>query len=138
MGYQGKSSAATAGAIATVYGAYFLWTLQPNLSVANVMAHIVGTVVLLAVIAAVLEIFIYVSERRAKAAGRLADERDALNAARSARNGYYALLSLVWIVPPAVLLPIPAMFAANCILGMIVFAEIVHYASRAFYDSRGA
>ena len=137
MGYRGKSSAATAAAMLLVYGGYFLWASRPGLPASNLLAGMLGTIVVLTVLAAIFEILIQITERRSLAAGRLADERDALNAARGARNGYYALLSVIWIAPVMVLLGSPTQSTANCLLGMIVFAEIVHFASRAVYDVRG-
>jgi hypothetical protein len=138
MGYKGKSSAATAAAILLVYGGYFLWPSESGPSVAGAIGRMIATIVLLAVVVAVFEVFIQLFERRGHAAGQMSDERDALIAARGARNGYYALLSVLWIAPVMVLMGLPAMFTANCLLGMIVLAEIVHFASRAIYDARGS
>jgi hypothetical protein len=137
VGYKGKSSAAMAAAMLAVYGGYFLWASRPGLRPADVLAAMVATIVALAVLATVLEIVIQITERRARAAGRMSDERDIRNAARGARNGYYALLAVIWVAPVIVLLGSPALFTANCLLGMIVFAEVVHFGSRALYDARG-
>jgi hypothetical protein len=138
VGYKGKSSIATAAAMVLVYGAYFLWAARPGLSASELLGGMIVAIVALAVISAVFEIGVRLHERLTSPAARTSDERDALNAARGARNGYYALLSVIWIAPVMVLLGIPATFTANSLLGMIVFAEIVHFASRAAYDARGA
>jgi len=138
VGYKGKSSAAMAAAMLAVYGGYFLWASRPGRGPSDVLEAMVATIVALAVLATLLEIVIQITDRRARAAGRMTDERDMHNAARGARNGYYALLAVVWVAPVMVLLGSPALFTANCLLGMIVFAEIVHFGSRAFYDAHGA
>ena len=137
MGYKGKSSAASAAAMVLVYGGYFLWPAPNTEGAPGLLARMVATIGLLALVAAAFEILVRISERRSRAAGLISDERDALNAARGARNGYYALLSVIWVAPVMVVAGLPAAVTANALLGMIVFAEVVHFASRAIYDARG-
>ena len=136
--YRGKSAAAAASAIAAVYGAYFLWAARGNASASSLMAHMIGAVVAVAIVATALEIFIAIADRRGAAAGRRTDERDLLIGTRSARNGYYALLATMWAAPVLVLSGAPPALNANAILAMIVLAEIVNFGSRVVYDLRGA
>jgi hypothetical protein len=137
MGYKGKSAAAATGAMALVYGGYFLWARAADHSAGSVFAHMVLAIVLLAGIMVVLETGLAIAASRHRPALQ-ADERDALIAARSARNGYYALLSCLWCAPLLSLSGAPAILTANCILGMMVLAEMVHFGSRVVYDLRGA
>jgi hypothetical protein len=137
MGYKGKSAAAAAAAIAVVYGAYFWWARNAA-TTADVLAHMIGAIVAVAVIATVLEIVVAVIDRRAASSGSRTDERDRLIATRGARNGYYVLLSMIWVAPLLALSGAPSTLTANAILGMIVLAEMVHFGSRVVYDARGA
>jgi hypothetical protein len=135
MSYKGKAAAAAILAIAMVYGAYF-WG-APGVSADRyvVMAHMASTVILLVVVIIVLHVTMAIADKQPS---HLADERDALNAARAARNGYYTLLSFIWSGPIIVLFGTPAPVTANIILAMMVLAELVHFASQVFYDLRGA
>lgn len=137
MGYKGKSAAAATIAMALVYGGYFFWASTPGRTEANVFSHMVLAIVLMVVIIVVLESGLAIAAARQRAALQ-ADERDALIAARSARNGYYALLSCLWCAPLLALSGAPATLTANCILGMMVLAELVHFGSRVVYDVQGA
>ena len=138
MSYKAKSAAVAAVAMAVVYGAYFLWVARGAPTGADVLAHMIGAIVAVAIIATVLQIVVAVIDRRAAASGSRTDERDRLIATRGARNGYYALLSMIWVAPVLALSGAPSTLTANAILGMIVLAEMVHFGSRVVYDARGA
>ncbi len=138
MGYKAKSAAAAAVAIAFVYGVYFLWAARSAPTGSDVLAHMIAAIVAVAVIATVLEIVVAVIDRRAASSGSRTDERDRLIATRGARNGYYVLLSMIWVAPLLALSGAPSTLTANAILGMIVLAEMVNFGSRVVYDARGA
>lgn len=138
MSYSGKSSAAAMAAIAAVYGTYFLWAREPGRGPFEVLTHMIGAIIAIAIIATVLEILIAISIRRSGSSPHRTDERDSLIGARSARNGYYALLSMIWILLFLALRGASGVLIANSLLAMIVLAELVNFGSRVFYDGRGA
>ncbi|HEY5411023.1 MAG TPA: hypothetical protein VIJ94_09895 [Caulobacteraceae bacterium] len=134
MGYKAKSSLAGLAALALVYGSYFLWALAPGHTAHDDLAHMVGAAIGLTIILIILEIIIAVRDR--SPAARV-DERDSIVGLRSARNGYYALVGMIWWVPIVALLGAPAVLLANLSLGMLVLAEMVHFGSRVIYDRVG-
>jgi hypothetical protein len=135
MTYATKSSLAALGALILVYGGYFLWALPVGRRTPEVLAHMIGAVILMTVIMIAAEIAIALDElRRDQSAGRT-DERDRIVGLRSARNGYYALLAVVWFVPFAVLAGMSPIVLANLSLGMLVAAEAVRFASRIIYGA---
>jgi hypothetical protein len=137
MGYKGKSAMAACGATILVYGAYFLWAAAPGHSAASILAHMIAAILGMVAVMVTLEIAMAVLAARRGAGLLQADERDALIGARSARNGYYALLSLIWLVPVLALSGATAAQTANGVLAMIVLAELVHFGSRVMYDVQG-
>src|SRR5271165_4934792 len=99
MNYTTKSSIAAFAALVVVYGGYFVWAWPPGHPAADVLEHMIGAAILMTMIMVALEIAIALNSRRtSEPAGRI-DERDAIIGLRSARNGYYTLIALVWCVP---------------------------------------
>jgi hypothetical protein len=137
MTYTAKSSTAALAALVVVYGLYFAWAWPPGHRAAEVVAHMIGAAILLTAIMAALEIAIALDGlRRRERAGRI-DERDAIVGLRSARNGYYALIAMIWCVPFVALAGASPVLLANLCLGMLVVAEVVHFGSRIVYGSSG-
>jgi hypothetical protein len=137
MSYTGQRSLAALGAILLMYGAYFVWAAAPGRSVDAVSSRMAGTVLFLVIVLVVLEIGVAINAVRTGQTTGLADERDRLIAARSARNGYFAVFSGLWFMPFLALSGASSVLIANCLLGLMVFAEAVHFASRAIYDRCG-
>jgi len=135
MSYKGKAAAAALAALTMVYGAYFWGAPGAGAGGMAVLTHMASTVIQLVVLMVVFSIIMAIADKQAI---HLADERDALNAARAARNGYYTLLSCIWCAPILVLADASAVVTANLILGWIVLAELVHFGSQVVYDLRGA
>jgi len=135
MSSKGKTAAAAVLALIVVYGAYFWGAPPDSASGMTVLAHMAATVVQMIIIMVVLSVIMAIAGRQAR---HMADERDALIAARSARNGYYALLSGIWCAPILVLSGVSTILTANILLAMLVLAELVHFGSHVFYDLRGA
>ncbi len=142
MSYKGKSAAAGFIAITLVYGVYFVWDSLPGHTAAGSMSALIASVITLIAITTVLEIILALG----RGTGRRADERDALNSARGARNSFYALLAALWLTPvialwnPSVLAHggVARSLIADVILGLTVLAELVSLGSRVVYDLRGA
>jgi hypothetical protein len=138
VNYRTKSAVAALAALTTVYGAYFLWAWPPGHRASEVVGRMTGAAVLMTAIMIALEIAIALeARRRSEAAGRT-DERDAVIGLRSARNGYYALIAMVWCVPFVALAGASPVLLANLCLGMLVVAEAVHFGSRIVYGASGA
>jgi hypothetical protein len=135
MSSKGKAAAAAVLALLLVYGAYFWGAPPDSASGMTVLAHMAATVVQMIIIMVVLFVIMAIAGRQAR---HVADERDALIAARSARNGYYALISCIWFSPILVLSGASTILTANILLAMLVLAELVHFGSHVFYDLRGA
>ncbi len=138
MGYKAKISLATAIGLAFVYGAYFLWAWRPGHSAPEILTHIVGAAILLVVVMIALATAVAVREAVVMKSGGRVDERDRNNELRSARNGYYALISLMWPAPFVVLGGASPVLVANLALAVLVLAEMVHFGSRVIYDLRSA
>ncbi len=137
MNYTTKSAIAAFPALVVVYGGYFAWAWPPGHRAADVVAHMIGAAILMTMIMVGLEIAIAIHGRKTgEQAGRI-DERDAIIGLRSARNGYYALIALVWCVPFVALAGASPILLANLCLGMLVAAEAVHFGSRIVYASSG-
>lgn len=136
MNYATKSSIAAFAALIVVYGGYFVWA-WPGHRAADVLAHMIGAAILMTIIMVALEIALALNSRRtSEPAGRI-DERDAVVGLRSARNGYYTLIALVWCVPFVALAGASPVLLANLCLGMLVMAEAVRFGSRIAYGSSG-
>lgn len=131
MSYKAKSSLAAMAALALVYGAYFLWARSPGRTAPESLAHMVAAAIAMAIIVIILEIVIAVRDRNS--AGRM-DERDRIIGLRSTRNGYVALIAMIWWFPLVALLGASPVFLANLSLGILVAAEAVHFGSRVVYD----
>ncbi len=137
MSFRARSAAMTTAAIAVIFGAYFAWSSAKERSAAQSLAEFIAAIIVLTVVITAFEIAVAIVHRRRRGE-RLADERDALISARSARNGYFTLLAGVWVTPILALTGAPGLITANFTLGMIVLAEIVNFGSRVAYDLRGA
>lgn len=138
MSYNAKISLATAIGLAVVYGAYFLWAWRPGHSAPEIFTHLVGAAILLVVVMIALATAVAVREAVVMKSGGRVDERDLNNELRSARNGYYALISLIWPAPFVVLGGASPVVVANLALAALFLAEMVHSGSRVIYDLRGA
>ncbi len=138
LSYNTKVSLATVVGLAMVYGAYFLWAWRPGHSAPEIFTHIVGAAILLVVVMIALATAVAVREVVIVKSGGHVDERDQTNELRSARNGYYALISLIWPAPFVVLAGASPVLLANLALAVLVLAEMVHFGSRVVYDLRGA
>jgi hypothetical protein len=137
MSVRARSAAMMTAAIGVIFGLYFLWSSTGSRTVGESLAQLIGTIILLTVVITVFEVIVAIANRRRRGES-LADERDALITARSARNGYFALLAGVWVTPVLALTGAPGLVTANFTLGMIVLAEMVNFGSRVVYDLRGA
>ncbi len=137
MSFRARSAAMTTAAIAVIFGAYFAWSSARIRSPGDSLAQFVVAVIILTVVITAFEIVVAIVHRRRRGE-RMADERDALISARSARNGYFTLLAGIWVTPILALTGAPGLIIANFTLGMIVLAEIVNFGSRVVYDLRGA
>jgi hypothetical protein len=137
MSYKTKISLATVIGLALVYGAYFLWAWRPGHSAPEIFIHIVGAAILLIAVMIALATAVAVREVVIVKSGGRIDERDQTNELRSARNGYYALISLIWPAPFVVLAGASPVLVANLALAVLVLAEMVHFGSRVVYDLRG-
>jgi hypothetical protein len=137
MSFRSRSAAATVVAIAVIFGVYFWSSSAPGIMSGQVLGELILTIIVLTVVITVFEIAVAIVHRRRRGE-RMADERDALISAKSARNGYFTLLAGVWYTPVMALTGAPALAIANFTLGMIVVAEIVNFGSRVVYDLRGA
>jgi hypothetical protein len=136
--YTTKSAIAAFASLIVVYGGYFAWAWPPGHPAGEVLAHMIGAAILMTMIMVALEIAIAINSRRAgEPPGRI-DERDTINGLRSVRNGYYALIALVWCVPFVALAGASPILLANLCLGMLAAAEAVHFGSRIVYGSAGA
>ena len=138
MSYNAKISLATAIGLAVVYGAYFLWAWRPGHSAPEIFTHLVGAAILFVVVMIALATAVAVREAVVMKSGGRVDERDLNNELRSARNGYYALISLIWPAPFVVLGGASPVVVANLALAALFLAEMVHSGSRVIYDLRGA
>ena len=136
MSHAGKSAAAAFVVIGLVYGLYFTWALTLDHVSPNIFVHMLGAVLGLAIALAAVEIAIAFWEIY-RGGADVKDERDARNGAKSARNAYYVLVSMVWAAPFIVLAQPPVQLSANALLAMLVIAEMAHFGSRAFYDLHG-
>ncbi len=137
MSYTTKSSIAAFAALMVVYGAYFAWAWPSGHLAADVVVHMIGAAILLAVIMIALEVAIAVNALRTREPVGRRDERDAIVGLRSTRNGYYTLISLFWCVPFIALAGASPILLANLCLGMLVVAEAVHFGSRIAYGYSG-
>ncbi len=137
MSVRARSAAMMTAAIGVIFGLYFLWSSTGPRTVGDSLVELIGTIVLLTAVITVFEIIVAIAHRRRRGES-LADERDALISARSARNGYFALLAGLWVTPILALTGAPGLLTANFTLGMIVLAEMVNFGSRVVYDLRGA
>jgi hypothetical protein len=138
MSYKAKRSLLAVVAIMLSYGIYFLWAGRQGHAPQDFLSHMIGAFILLATMMILLEIAIAVQDRASARSAGIVDERDRLNDLRSARNGYYVLVSLSWLTPFALLNSASPILVANLLLGILVIAEIVHFSSRVVYDLRGA
>lgn len=134
MSYRTKSALAAVLALGGVYGAYFVWASQPGRGAPDILAHMIGAVILLTAVMIGLEVAIAVHDRAWAKSGGAIDERDRLNGLRGARNGYYALVGFVALAPFVALAGAPPVLMANLCLGVLVAAEIIHFGSRVVYD----
>lgn len=137
MSFRARSAAITTAAIAVIFAVYFAWSFARTRSTADSLVEFVVAIIVLTVVITAFEIVVAIVHRRRRGE-RLADERDSLISARSARNGYFTLLAGIWMTPILALTGAPGLIIANFTLGMIVLAEIVNFGSRVVYDARGA
>ena len=134
MSYRTKSSLAALLALGLVYGAYFLWAGRPGHSPSDILHHMIGAVVILTVVMIGLGVAIALRDVAVKRSSGVVDERDRAIELRSARNGFYALMGLLWLAPFVALAGVSPVLMANLSLAVLVVAEMVHFGSRAAYD----
>jgi len=134
MSYTGQRSLAALAAILLVYSTYFVWASAPGRDAHAVFSHMAGTVIVLVIVLIALEIGVAIITART---GQKTDERDRAITARAARNGYFAVFSGLWVMPLLALAGASPILLANCLLGLMVFAEAVHFASCALYSRTG-
>ena len=136
MAFREKSAAITLFCLLAVYGAYAVWAVWAARSIPETEGALVAAAACLIVAMAVIHIVAAVlSGRDARAKS---DERDRSIGWRAARNAYYTLMSCIWVSPALDLLHLGAAVLLNAVVGTIVLAEIVNYASRFVYYRRGS
>lgn len=138
MSYKSQSALAALLALSVVYGGYFAWAAGAPRPPGEILWGLVGTVVALTVILVVLETALAVRAHLMRQGGHRADERDTLNELRSARNGFFAVMGLVWLTPVAALAGGAPVLIANLALAAMVLGEAVHFGSRVVYDRLSA
>jgi len=136
MSFREKSAAITLFCLLAIYGGYAVWALGAARSIPASEEALVAAA--LGMVAAVVIIHILAAALSWRDAQARADERDRSIGWRAARNGYYTLMSCIWISPVMNLLHPGATGLLNSIVGAIVLAEVVNYGSRFFYYRRGA
>ena len=134
MSYAAQRSLAVLAGVLLVYAAYFTWALTPGHDAESVCYHMATTIVALLVLTIALQIAIAINAARHGRNSAETDERDRLIAARSARNGYYALMAGLWAMPFVALYGATPVLMANCLLALTVLGEAIQLASRAAYD----
>ena len=132
MTFREKSAAASLAITALAFGAYGLWVFQRGPSEGDAIAGAVAVIVVqigLQVLAHIL----FALQARPEGV----DERDRGVDRLAQRNAYVVLFGSVWAVLGMALAPMPTLTLAYALVGAIVLAELVRFASQIFYYRRG-
>ena len=132
MTFREKSAAACLAITALAFGAYAYWVMQNHPTPAGAIGGLVAIIVAQVVLQIPVHIFFALQGRPESL-----DERDMVFDRLSQRNAYFVLFGLVWGVLMLALWQSPALTIAYALVGTIVAAELVRFASLLFYYRRG-
>ncbi len=138
MTFREKNAAATLLILVAMYAVYGVWLLGHPHTRWEVLGALIVGVALMTLISIVWAIGLKFYSLARRERDEEADERDRRVDQKSARNAYWVILSILWVIPVVALVSPSHVFTANVVIATLGLAEMVHHGSRLYYYRWGA
>jgi hypothetical protein len=128
MTFREKSAAASLTLVALTFAAFGAWAVQQSHTTGEMLIGLVAAIVVQIVLQIIAHIVFAVQGRR-----EAADERDREVGQRAQRNAYWVLMTAVWVPLGLAVAGIGGQTMIAALMGAIVLAELVRFASQLVY-----